>query len=132
MPNLWADETPNGAGLLGAMSFFALDGISGCEKDAQQNLVLRGRPCSKEERVAILDYCQTAVDSLDQLRCRCHGDLTGTGTSVFLYPVRTRQKARRLHTLDVFCATKKADEIRRRCCLLIVVASQMSRPQHST
>lgn len=60
-------KTPNGAGLLGAMNFFGLDGISGCEKDTMRNLVMRGGPYSDDERAAILNYCQTDVDSLARL-----------------------------------------------------------------
>jgi DNA polymerase family A len=59
--------TPNGAGLLGAMSFFGLDGITGCEKDSMRQLVMRGGRYSHDERLAILDYCQSDVDALAQL-----------------------------------------------------------------
>ena len=59
--------TPNGAGLLGAMSFFGLDAITGCEKETMRNLVMRGGPYLDDERNAILDYCQTDVDALARL-----------------------------------------------------------------
>ena len=50
--------TGNGAGLLGALAFFGLDGIGTAEKQQMRDLVLRGGPWSDAERKAILDYCQ--------------------------------------------------------------------------
>jgi len=60
-------QTPCGSGLLGAMSYFGLDCIDAAEKDAMRQLVMRGGPWSSDERKAILDYCQTDVDSLARL-----------------------------------------------------------------
>ena len=60
-------QTPCGSGLLGAMSFFGLDCIESSEKDSMRNLVMRGGPWSSNERQAILDYCQSDVDSLARL-----------------------------------------------------------------
>lgn len=59
--------TPCGSGLLGALSYFGLDGITSVEKDAMRNLVMRGGPWSDDERRAILDYCQTDVEALARL-----------------------------------------------------------------
>ncbi len=56
-----------GSGLLGALVYFGLESISHGEKDAMRQLVMRGGPWTGEERVAILDYCQTDVDALAKL-----------------------------------------------------------------
>ena len=58
---------PCGSGLLGALSYHGLDGIDSAEKDDMRQLVLRGDPWSNDERSAILNYCQTDVDSLARL-----------------------------------------------------------------
>src|SRR5262252_10905428 len=60
-------ETPAGRGLLGALAYFGLDGIGASEKTEMRDLVLRGGPWSKEERIAILDYCQSDVVALERL-----------------------------------------------------------------
>lgn len=60
-------QTPCGAGLLGAMSYFGLDAIDAAEKDAMRQLVMRGGPWTADEREAILSYCQSDVDSLARL-----------------------------------------------------------------
>lgn len=57
----------NGAGLLGALAFFGLDGIGTAEKQQMRDLVLRGAPWSDAERKLILDYCQQDVDALTRL-----------------------------------------------------------------
>lgn len=59
--------TPCGAGLLGAMSYFGLDAIDATEKDRMRDLVLRGGPWTAEERLSILDYCQSDVDAVAKL-----------------------------------------------------------------
>ena len=41
----------NGAGLLGALAYFGLDGMDAVEKHEMRELVLRGGPWSTEERV---------------------------------------------------------------------------------
>ena len=58
---------PCGSSLLGAMAYFGLDSIDAAEKDSMRELVMRGGPWSKKERMAVLDYCQTDVDSLAKL-----------------------------------------------------------------
>jgi hypothetical protein len=60
-------STPRGRGLLGALSWFGIDTITAEEKKRWQNLILTGGPWSHEERLGILDYCQTDVDALDKL-----------------------------------------------------------------
>jgi len=56
-----------GAGLLGALAFHGLDSIGAVEKDEMRALVLRGGPWSEAERAAILDYCESDVESLARL-----------------------------------------------------------------
>ena len=58
---------PNGAGLLGALSYYGLDGIGAVEKEEMRALVLRGGPWSIAERLAILDYCESDVAALARL-----------------------------------------------------------------
>jgi hypothetical protein len=60
-------ETPCGSGLLGALTYFGLDGIGATEKEEMRQLVLRGGPWSEEERAAILDYCESDVRALERL-----------------------------------------------------------------
>jgi len=54
-------------GLLGALSWFGLDGMAAQEKDEWRDLILSGGPWSHEEKRGILDYCQTDVDALERL-----------------------------------------------------------------
>jgi hypothetical protein len=56
-----------GNGLLGALSWFGLDGIEVAEKEAMRKLVLRGGPWSKSERRALLVYCESDVIALARL-----------------------------------------------------------------
>ena len=60
-------ETPAGAGLLGALSYFGLDGIGATEKTEMRDLVLRGGPWTTDEQTAILDYCESDVAALERL-----------------------------------------------------------------
>ncbi len=60
-------STPCGSGLLGALAYFGLDAIDAAEKHELRELAMRGGPYSPAERVALLDYCQTDVDSLNRL-----------------------------------------------------------------
>lgn len=59
--------TPCGRGLLGALTWYGLSGIEACEKDAMRQLILRGGPWTPEEKLAVLDYCQSDVDALERL-----------------------------------------------------------------
>ena len=59
--------TPAGSGLVGALTYFSLDTIGVVEKDEMRALVLAGGPWSQNERVAILEYCETDVSALERL-----------------------------------------------------------------
>jgi DNA polymerase-1 len=59
--------TISGAGLLGALAHYGLDGIGAGEKDEMRDLVLRGGPWSDDEQLAVLDYCESDVASLARL-----------------------------------------------------------------
>jgi DNA polymerase I len=59
--------TSSGAGLLGALAYFGLDGIGTSEKDEMRDLVLRGGPWTACEQAAILDYCESDVRALARL-----------------------------------------------------------------
>ena len=48
---------PNGASLLGALTYFGLDGIDASEKQDLRTLIVSGGPFSAEQRHAINDYC---------------------------------------------------------------------------
>jgi DNA polymerase I len=58
---------PAGNNLLGAMAAYGLDSMGAEEKQSMRALVLRGAPWTPEEKVAILDYCQTDVHALARL-----------------------------------------------------------------
>jgi hypothetical protein len=60
-------QTPAGVGLVGALTYFGLDGIGSQEKDELRALVLRGGPWSAQERTAIVDYCATDIVALERL-----------------------------------------------------------------
>jgi hypothetical protein len=60
-------STPHGKGLLGALSFHGIPGITAAEKAEGRGLVMRGGPWSDAERRNVLDYCQTDVDPLGPL-----------------------------------------------------------------
>jgi hypothetical protein len=55
------------ASLLNAMLMHKLDGIGVTEKEEMRSLILRGAPWTNEERLAILNYCETDVDALAKL-----------------------------------------------------------------
>jgi DNA polymerase I len=59
--------TPCGAGLLGALTSYGLDGIEVAEKERMHQLALRGGPWSTEERRGLLDYCASDVLALTKL-----------------------------------------------------------------
>jgi hypothetical protein len=60
-------SVPCGNGLLGALAWFGLDGISAAEKDSMRALAQRGFPYTESERQALIDYCQSDVVGLTQL-----------------------------------------------------------------
>jgi hypothetical protein len=58
---------PCGKGVLGALTYYGLDGLSAIEKQRMQELAMRGGPYTVAERRALLDYCEKDVIALDQL-----------------------------------------------------------------
>jgi DNA polymerase I len=60
-------ETPTGNGLLGALTWYGLDGLAATEKEEMRARALRGGPWTNEERSALLQYCATDVDALGML-----------------------------------------------------------------
>lgn len=62
-----------GWGLLGALTHFGLDCLAATEKQEMRQLAMRGGPYSHDERLALLDYCQSDVDALPQLFDRMVG-----------------------------------------------------------
>ncbi len=68
-------KVPCGFGLIGALTEFGFDSIAAADKDSMRALVLRGEPYTADERVAILDYCQSDVDALTKLLPAMVGDI---------------------------------------------------------
>jgi hypothetical protein len=60
-------NTPNGASLLGALTYFGLDGIDASEKQDLRTLILSGGPWSPAEKAAIIKYCESDILALQQL-----------------------------------------------------------------
>jgi DNA polymerase-1 len=60
-------ETPAGNSLLGALSFFGLDGMGATEKEEMRNRILAGGPWSEQDRTAILHYCEQDVEAVARL-----------------------------------------------------------------
>ena len=60
-------STISGAGLLGALAQYGLDSIGAGEKHEMRDLVLRGGPWTHDERLAVLNYCESDVSSLARL-----------------------------------------------------------------
>ena len=58
---------PHGRGLLGALKHFGLAGIEAVEKKEMRSLAIRGGPFTSQERVALLDYCESDVAALPRL-----------------------------------------------------------------
>jgi hypothetical protein len=58
---------PNGASLLGALTYFGIDGIAVTEKENLRARILSGGPWSAEDRAAILEYCEGDVLALERL-----------------------------------------------------------------
>jgi len=56
-----------GRGLLGALSYHGVPGITAEQKTEDRGLVMRGGPWSTTERRRVLDYCQSDVDVLAPL-----------------------------------------------------------------
>lgn len=60
-------STACGHGLLGALIHYGLDGIEAADKDEMRQLAMRGGDYTADEEEALLDYCQSDVDSLGRL-----------------------------------------------------------------
>ncbi len=60
-------SVPCGNSLLGAMAYFGLGAIDGAEKEDMRDLAIRGGPFTAEERLALLDYCESDVVALAKL-----------------------------------------------------------------
>lgn len=58
---------PCGYGLLGALAAYGLDALATVEKESMRALAQRSGPFSAEEKVVLLDYCQSDVDALARL-----------------------------------------------------------------
>lgn len=56
-----------GASLIGALTWFGLDAIESSDKEAMRELAMRGEPYTQNEKQALLDYCESDVDSLIKL-----------------------------------------------------------------
>jgi len=67
--------TPSGSGLLGALAYFGLDCMESGEKQTMRELAMREGPHTSDERIALLDYCQTDVDALPKLLDRMVGQI---------------------------------------------------------
>jgi DNA polymerase I - 3''-5'' exonuclease and polymerase domains len=66
-----------GNGLLDTLFYFGLDGLEAVEKDEMRQLAIQGGPYTREEKNALLDYCESDVRSLEKLldRMISHIDL---------------------------------------------------------
>lgn len=64
---------PCGAGLLGALTCFGLNGIDVAEKVSMRELALRGGPWTPEEHHALLEYCESDVRALAELLPKMKG-----------------------------------------------------------
>jgi hypothetical protein len=60
-------STPAGAGLLGALAYFGLDGIGATEKKEIQQAIGSGAWQGRYSPDEILDYCQSDIDALERL-----------------------------------------------------------------
>jgi DNA polymerase-1 len=57
----------SGRGLIGALAHYGLDAMSATEKNDMRDLVLGGGPWTPNQKLAILDYCETDVRALEHL-----------------------------------------------------------------
>jgi len=76
-----------GNSLLGALSYFGLDGIGASEKDDMRQLALRGGEYTREERATLLDYCQSDVEALSRLLSRILPHIEYLPRSVYRGPL---------------------------------------------
>ena len=59
--------TPAGAGLLGALAYFGLDGLAATEKKELQEAIGNGTWCGRFSPQEVLNYCETDVAALTRL-----------------------------------------------------------------
>jgi hypothetical protein len=60
-------DTPNGASLLGALTYFGIDGIDASEKQDLRLRILSGGPWSADDLNAFADYAETDTTAVEQL-----------------------------------------------------------------
>lgn len=60
-------ELPEGKGLLGALAFYGLSGMTVVEKETMRDLVMSGGPWSDNQRAEIVDYCAEDVYATELL-----------------------------------------------------------------
>jgi hypothetical protein len=60
-------DRPHGAGLLGALTYFGLDGIGALEKSEMRALAMRGGPFTEAESAGLLEYCESDTLALGRL-----------------------------------------------------------------
>jgi DNA polymerase I len=58
---------PSGYSLLGALTFYGLDSLEAVGKKEMRNLAIRGGPYKEEEKIALLNYCESDVAALSRL-----------------------------------------------------------------
>ena len=58
---------PGGRGLLSALQWFGLTGIEAAQKDTMRDRILAGGEFDADERLAVLDYCESDVVATEQL-----------------------------------------------------------------
>lgn len=58
---------PSGRSLLGALTYFGINGMASTEKDSMRELALRGGPWAEEEKQDLLEYCESDVIALKKL-----------------------------------------------------------------
>ena len=77
---------PMGRGLLGALAYYGLGGMSAGDKESMRELIMGGGPWTEEEKAAILDYCaedvRALVPLLDAMAPRIAADRTRLGQAV--------------------------------------------------
>ncbi len=60
-------QTPSGSGLIGAMIYHGLPVMDAADKTVMRDLAIRGGPWTSEEKIALLDYCESDVRALEKL-----------------------------------------------------------------
>ena len=81
--NTISTESASGNKLLQALAHFGLDSLDATEKREMQQLALRGGPFSTEERIALLNYCESDVVALKRLTPRIIAKLPDWTAALF-------------------------------------------------